>query len=238
MCDDGQLLVDGAYTNNLPVDVMKSLGAATIIAVDVSNIEPTTPMAYGDALSGWWVLLVRMNPFLRRDQRIPHIGNIQSRLSFVSHVKVGCPPWFPFPFCTPGGTVPFFPMMLMNLFHTMNHPTPHGPQQLEAARRVPGCLFLKPPVSAYAPFEMRAFKEIYQVGYRYGQEVVEGWRRREGMLQECFGMGEGEGDAGPWEGAEAHVDSLAENPMTGDQDLTGMLTGLRRISRHTRRSSL
>lgn len=42
MCEKGDLLVDGGYINNLPADVMKSLGANTIISVNVGSADDTS----------------------------------------------------------------------------------------------------------------------------------------------------------------------------------------------------
>ncbi|CAG8440911.1 17315_t:CDS:2 [Dentiscutata heterogama] len=86
LCDNGNLLVDGGYLDNLPVSVMKSMGANTIIAVDVASHEDTSPVYYGDSLSGWWVILNRFNPF-NRQTKIPTMADIQSRLAYVSSVK-------------------------------------------------------------------------------------------------------------------------------------------------------
>ncbi|CAG8571149.1 14430_t:CDS:2 [Ambispora leptoticha] len=86
LCDNGHLLVDGGYMNNLPVSVMKSMGANTIFAVDVASHDDTSPVYYGDSISGWWVLLNRFNPF-RRAPKIPSMADIQSRLAYVSSVK-------------------------------------------------------------------------------------------------------------------------------------------------------
>ncbi|CAJ0634373.1 7356_t:CDS:2 [Entrophospora sp. SA101] len=85
ICDNGNLLVDGGYMDNLPVGIMKSMGADTIIAVDVASHDDTSPVYYGDSLSGWWVLLNKFNPF--SNQKIPSIADIQSRLAYVSSVK-------------------------------------------------------------------------------------------------------------------------------------------------------
>ncbi|CAG8535791.1 16862_t:CDS:2, partial [Gigaspora rosea] len=86
LCDKGNLLVDGGYLDNLPVSVMKSMGANTIIAVDVASHEDTSPVYYGDSLSGWWVILQRFNPF-NRLTKIPTMADIQQRLAYVSSVK-------------------------------------------------------------------------------------------------------------------------------------------------------
>ncbi|RHZ78801.1 hypothetical protein Glove_156g41 [Diversispora epigaea] len=85
ICDNGNLLVDGGYLDNLPVSVMKSMGAGTIFAVDVASHEDTSPVYYGDSLSGWWVILNRFNPFRRTT--MPTMADVQSRLAYVSSVK-------------------------------------------------------------------------------------------------------------------------------------------------------
>ena len=91
LCDNGNLLLDGGYLNNLPADVMKSLGANTIIAIDVGSTDDTSAVDYGDSLSGWWLILQRMNPlagYLGPDvSKIPALAEIQSRLAYVSCVK-------------------------------------------------------------------------------------------------------------------------------------------------------
>ena len=87
LCDNGNMLLDGGYLNNLPADVMQSLGADTIIAIDVGAEDDTSPRHYGDSLSGWWALLNRFNPFGKNVGKIPTLADIQSRLAYVSSVK-------------------------------------------------------------------------------------------------------------------------------------------------------
>ncbi|KAJ3121209.1 phosphatidylcholine and lysophosphatidylcholine phospholipase [Nowakowskiella sp. JEL0407] len=88
LCDNGNMLLDGGYLNNLPADVMKHrLGADTVIAVDVGNVDDTSPVNYGDSLSGWWVILNRwFNPWSSVNN-IPQLADIQSRLAYVSSVQ-------------------------------------------------------------------------------------------------------------------------------------------------------
>ncbi|PWN38990.1 hypothetical protein IE81DRAFT_326984 [Ceraceosorus guamensis] len=86
LVDDGHMLVDGGYMDNLPVSVMMAMGAHDVFAVDVGSIDDTSPRSYGDTLSGWWVLLNKWNPW--SDARnIPSITDIQGRLTYVSSVK-------------------------------------------------------------------------------------------------------------------------------------------------------
>ena len=84
LCDpvDGHLLLDGGYVNNLPADIMhKRLviimimimpilmlillqrGAKHILAVDVGSRDMDDLINYGDWLSGWPILLAKLNPF-------------------------------------------------------------------------------------------------------------------------------------------------------------------------------
>lgn len=88
LCDpvDGHLLLDGGYVNNLPADVMRSLGAGTIIAVDVGSVYEPHQTKYGDSLSGWWLLWNKWNPF-GSAVKIPDMQEIQSRLAYVSCVQ-------------------------------------------------------------------------------------------------------------------------------------------------------
>lgn len=46
----------------LPADIMREMGAETIIAVDVGSQDDTDLTNYGDCLSGWWLLFKRWNP--------------------------------------------------------------------------------------------------------------------------------------------------------------------------------
>ncbi|XP_045509489.1 neuropathy target esterase sws isoform X1 [Colias croceus] len=85
LCDpvDGHLLLDGGYVNNLPADVMRSLGAKHILAIDVGSQDDTDLTNYGDDLSGWWLLWKRWNPFTS-PVKVPNLPDIQSRLAYVS----------------------------------------------------------------------------------------------------------------------------------------------------------
>lgn len=90
LCDpvDGHLLLDGGYVNNLPADVMHNvMGAQTILAVDVGSQDETGLTNYGDTLSGWWLLWNKWNPFTET-VRVPSLPEIQSRLAYVSCVRL------------------------------------------------------------------------------------------------------------------------------------------------------
>ncbi|KAK9235170.1 hypothetical protein V1525DRAFT_410722 [Lipomyces kononenkoae] len=83
--DNGSMLLDGGYVDNLPVSHMKLLGTEVVFAVDVGSIDATTPMTWGDSLSGFWVLFNRWN-ILSRHPNVPSMAEIQARLAYVSSV--------------------------------------------------------------------------------------------------------------------------------------------------------
>jgi lysophospholipid hydrolase len=85
LCDEGQLLLDGGYLDNLTVAHMKSLGADVIFAVDVGAVDDDTPQNFGDSLSGFWAFWNRWNP-LSSIVNPPTLSEIQARLAYVSSV--------------------------------------------------------------------------------------------------------------------------------------------------------
>lgn len=85
LCDEGSMLVDGGYVDNLTVSHMKSLGADIIFAIDVGSLDDDTPQQFGDSLSGFWALFNRWNPFSAHPNP-PTLSDIQARLAYVSSV--------------------------------------------------------------------------------------------------------------------------------------------------------
>ncbi|TVY35393.1 Lysophospholipase, partial [Lachnellula occidentalis] len=130
LCDEGSMLLDGGYVDNLTVSHMKSLGADVIFAVDVGSLDDDTPQTFGDSLSGFWAFANRWNPFSSYPNP-PTLAEIQARLAYVSSVDA-----------------------------------------LERAKNTPGCLYMRPPVDNYGTLDFGKFDEIYQVGYKYGQEFL------------------------------------------------------------------
>ena len=130
LCDEGNMLLDGGYVDNLTVAHMKSLGADVIFAVDVGALDDDNPQAYGDSLSGFWASFNRWNPFSAYPNP-PTLSEIQARLAYVSSIDA-----------------------------------------LERAKTTPGCLYMRPPIDAYGTLEFAKFDEIYQVGYKHGQEFL------------------------------------------------------------------
>ncbi|KAL7078132.1 hypothetical protein ACQ4LE_002201 [Meloidogyne hapla] len=88
ICDDedGHYLLDGGYVNNLPADVMRTMGARTVIAIDVSSADEKDFHNYGDYLNGFYAQFHSL--FWQKDaMRILTAQEIQDRLSFVSSVR-------------------------------------------------------------------------------------------------------------------------------------------------------
>ncbi|EJD03753.1 patatin-domain-containing protein [Fomitiporia mediterranea MF3/22] len=86
LCDNGNMLVDGGYMDNLPVSTMLAMGASVVFASDVASIDDNSPRNFGDSVSGVWLFINRWNPFSSA-RKIPPITEIQSRLAYVSSVK-------------------------------------------------------------------------------------------------------------------------------------------------------
>jgi len=85
LCDEGSMLLDGGYVDNLTVSHMKSLGVDVIFAVDVGALDNDVPQTYGDTLSGVWAFFNRWNPFSTTSNP-PTLAEIQARLAYVSSV--------------------------------------------------------------------------------------------------------------------------------------------------------
>ncbi|KAI9295935.1 patatin-domain-containing protein [Neoconidiobolus thromboides FSU 785] len=139
LCDGNNLLLDGGYLDYLPVEVMHSMGVETIFALDVAGEDNEDNFTnYGDSLSGWYVVLSKLNPFYR--PKILSLADIQSRLAYISSVS-----------------------------------------QIEAAKKIPGCLYIRLPVQKYGTLEFGSFTNIEAVGYAHGQKCVQTWHD-EGLI--------------------------------------------------------
>ena len=85
LCDEGSMLLDGGYVDNLTVSHMKDLGVDIIFAIDVGALDDDAPQTYGDSLSGVWAFFNRWNP-LSTHPNPPTLAEIQGRLAYVSSV--------------------------------------------------------------------------------------------------------------------------------------------------------
>ena len=92
MCDpeDGHLLMDGCYINNVPGDVMGDNDCKHILAVDVVALDDRDLTDYGDSLNGFWLLWKKFAAAFfwgSKAAKIPDLSEIQMRLAFCSHYK-------------------------------------------------------------------------------------------------------------------------------------------------------
>ncbi len=71
---EGRLLVDGGVARNLPVDVVRKMGAEVVIAVDIS-----TPLAKRDDLNGFLGILGQTTGFLTRLNVENQIATLRGR---------------------------------------------------------------------------------------------------------------------------------------------------------------
>ena len=150
--EEGNMLVDGGYMDNLTVAAMKDMGADVIFAVDVGSVNDNTPQQYGDSLSGVWALFNHYNPFSKIPD-VPTLSDIQSRLAYATSVPA-----------------------------------------LEKAKASPGVLYMQPPVQQYGTLDFGKFDEIYEVGYRYCKEFLEGLRKEGKLDSLVIGSLKGPGD--------------------------------------------
>ncbi len=86
--ENGDLLIDGALLDNLPIDIMREkVGKGIVIAVDVSPPIDMAENSYlGASISGWKVLWSRINPF-QPSLRIPAIAQILQRTSELNSIQ-------------------------------------------------------------------------------------------------------------------------------------------------------
>lgn len=90
--DEGDLLIDGGYINNCPVDVMQDLYSPHIlIAIDVERKDLDTFQNitnYGSYLNGFWLMARRMWSFIwpfATPLKIPTFPEIISSLNYINH---------------------------------------------------------------------------------------------------------------------------------------------------------
>jgi len=80
-----ELLVDGGVLNNLPGDVMRSLGGGWVIAVDVS-LDRDLEMREASLPSPWKVLRNWLNPF-GKPINLPNIVDLMMRTTLLASVQ-------------------------------------------------------------------------------------------------------------------------------------------------------
>ena len=87
--DNGDVLIDGGYVNNLPIDVIFAMGADTIVAVDVENKDNSQwelLTNWGDSLSGWWLFarLIMSKLGIGGKVNLPKMSDAQGTLFYIA----------------------------------------------------------------------------------------------------------------------------------------------------------
>ncbi len=89
--ENGHLICDGGYSDNLPVDAMRKMGASIIIAVDVEDRDVSAwsnlSMPVEGVLSGWQILWDRWCPIpsWTSGQRFPRQQHMLNALCGMAH---------------------------------------------------------------------------------------------------------------------------------------------------------
>jgi len=71
---DGRLLVDGGITNNLPIDVVRDMGADIVIAVDISS-----PYAPADTINNLFSITLQLTAILTRTNADQQVASLTGR---------------------------------------------------------------------------------------------------------------------------------------------------------------
>ncbi|CZR62125.1 uncharacterized protein PAC_12022 [Phialocephala subalpina] len=84
-CIDGDMLIDGCYSSNVPISNSKNMSAEAIFAIDVSDIPAFDSQNYGESVTGWELLCNRWNPFSRSPKTsTPSYTDVTERLCFTT----------------------------------------------------------------------------------------------------------------------------------------------------------
>eukprot|EP00808_Paulinella_micropora_P031591 g53815.t1 len=88
MIEDGEVLIDGGYVNNLPLDVLANY-ANTLIAVDVEDKDKSAfegLFDYGEGISGFRVVYYKW--FGGGGNRVPQFSELMSWLVCLNHLRL------------------------------------------------------------------------------------------------------------------------------------------------------
>eukprot|EP00808_Paulinella_micropora_P010377 g50024.t1 len=90
---DGCLLIDGGYTNNLPVDVCRDMFRPRYLIchdIETKNEDEFENVSnYGDSLNGWWLLYRRLGQLFYNAPsfKIPGYAEIIGSLIYINHCR-------------------------------------------------------------------------------------------------------------------------------------------------------
>ena len=84
---DGDLLIDGAFTANVPVFAAQSLGAETIFAFDVGYMDPLVDEGSHETISGWGMLWGRILKKFGWKGPAASGANLPTLMDIINHVS-------------------------------------------------------------------------------------------------------------------------------------------------------
>jgi len=149
---NGDLLVDGGYTNNMPVDCMYAMCPTinTVVACDVENkdnsaVENVDPEEYGDAVSGWYLLarIITSAVGIGKPLTIPSLSALTLKMSYISHT-----------------------MAMRSMIARLRQAAAQGDPN------VPKFLYVRPDVQDYSLLQYNKYNEIVNYGFLEAQKVL------------------------------------------------------------------
>ncbi len=185
---NGDLLVDGGYTNNMPVDCMYAMCPTinTVVACDVENkdnsaVENVDPEEYGDSVSGWYLLarIITSAVGIGKPLTIPSLSALTLKMSYISHTMA-------------------MRSMIARLRQAAANGDPH----------VPKFLYVRPDVQDYSLLQYNKYNEIVNHGFLEAQQVLGDFLRpiRQAQLPEARGKRAASGPGRPRSGSGSHLE--------------------------------
>ncbi|KAM0296174.1 hypothetical protein ACHAPM_010430 [Fusarium culmorum] len=136
---EGDILVDGCFSANVPVFPALSLGAEIVLAFDVSNTAGAPPpQTLGQSVSGWWNFAQMMLPCT--SSRKPHRDS--------PHGAVG----------SDGDVWGSLQLLELITFSTNTN-------EIKAIQDTPECLYMLHDLGKTGTFDMEKFDDIREMGY-------------------------------------------------------------------------
>ncbi|KAH7006414.1 hypothetical protein EDB82DRAFT_438639 [Fusarium venenatum] len=144
---EGDILVDGCFSANVPVFPALSLGAEIVLAFDVSNTAGAPPpQTLGQSVSGWWNFAQMIFPCT--SSRKPHRNS--------PHGAVG----------SDGDVWGSLQLLELITFSTNTN-------EIKAIQNTPECLYMLHDLDKTGTFDMEKFDDIREMGY----EGAKNWLR-------------------------------------------------------------
>ena len=156
MGGEGDLLVDGCFSANVPVFPALTLGAEIVFAFDVSEMRTPPSQCVGSSLSGWRLAMnLVFQCCLSRHRHPTAVERKDSVPPGSRSDKIAV---------TGKGTVLTGPRVLGLLSFSTNM------NELRAIRRTPECLYNRPPVTDIGAFAMDMIDEAQRLGYENAKQ--------------------------------------------------------------------